>query len=276
MGAVVGMALAVSGVAMQAVVKNPLANPYILGVSSGAAFGATTAILVGAFGIFGHYAVSMGAFTGAVITSLFVFTIAFSGQGRGNTVKLLLAGMAINAICSAFTNFIIYTANDAEGIKTVTFWSMGGLTSASWTLLKVPFIVTLICVVFLLTQFRILNVLLVGEESAITLGINIVAMRKIYLIICALMTGTAVAVSGTIGFVGLIIPHIVRMCTGSDHRYVLPISALVGSIFLIWCDVFARMFLGTVEMPIGIVTGMIGGPFFIYMMLTKSYGFGGE
>lgn len=276
MAVVVGSGLALSGVAMQAIVKNPLANPYILGISSGASLGATMGILLGSFYWMGTYGVSFGAFVGALFTSLFVFTIAFSGTGRGNTIKLLLAGMAINAICSAFTNFIIYMAKDAEGIRSVTFWSMGGLTSASWNLLPIPLVVTVIITVFFLTQFRILNVLLLGEESAMTLGIDVAKIRKVYLVLTSCVTGVVVAASGTIGFVGLIVPHIVRMLVGSDHKRVLPISVLAGGIFLIWCDVFARMVIHNSELPIGIVTAMIGGPFFIYLMLTKSYGFGGE
>lgn len=276
MAAVVGAGLAMSGVTMQSVVRNPLANPYILGISSGAALGAAMSIVLGSFHWFGIYGVSVGAFVGAILTSLFVFTIAFSGVGRGNTIKLLLAGMAINAMCSAFTNFIIYIAKDAEGIRSVTFWTMGGLTSSSWNLLPLPFFVTTLIIIFFLTQFRILNVLLLGEESAMTLGIDVAKYRKIYLLLSSCVTGVVVAVSGTIGFVGLIIPHVVRMLVGSDHKRVMPLSILSGSIFLIWCDVFARMVMKGSELPIGIVTAMIGGPFFIYLMLTKSYGFGGE
>ncbi|WP_125154269.1 FecCD family ABC transporter permease [Clostridium rectalis] len=276
MGAVVGAGLSLSGVLMQAIVRNPLANPYILGVSSGASLGATMAIMLGTFSWLGCYGVSIGAFIGAIITSTFVFFIAFSGTGKGNTIKLLLAGMAINAMCSAFTSFIIYTSNNTEGIRSITFWTMGGLTSSSWNIIPIPTIVVLIISIIAITQFRVLNVLLVGEESAITMGVNIVKYRKIYLILSATVTGIVVAASGTIGFVGLIIPHIVRMIVGSNHKRVMPISILLGGIFLIWCDVFSRMFLQNSEIPIGIVTGMIGGPFFIYMMLTKSYGFGGE
>ena len=276
MAVIVGAGLSVSGVAMQAVVRNPLANPYVLGISSGASLGATMAILLGAFTVFGNYGVSVGAFLGALLTSLFVFTIAFSGKSRGNTIKLLLAGMAINAICSAFTNFIIYTAKDAEGIRSVTFWTMGGLTSASWNLLGIPGVVVLVGVAFFLTQFRVLNTLLIGDESALTLGINVTAIRRVYLVVSSALTGVVVPVSGTIGFVGLIIPHVVRMVVGSDHRRVTVISAIVGSIFLVWCDVVARMILGNTELPIGIVTSMIGGPFFVWLMLTKSYGFGDE
>ena len=276
MGTVVGMGLAISGVIMQAVVRNPLANPYVLGISSGASLGATMAILLGAFTVFGNYGVSVGAFLGALLTSLFVFTIAFSGKSRGNTIKLLLAGMAVNAVCSAFTNFIIYTAKDAEGIRSVTFWTMGGLTSSSWNLLGIPAAVVIVVSGFFFTQFRILNTLLIGDESALTLGVNVTVIRRIYLLLSSALTGVVVAVSGTIGFVGLIIPHIVRMLVGSDHRRVTILSAVTGAIFLMWCDVAARMILGNTELPIGIVTSMIGGPFFVWLMLTKSYGFGDE
>ena len=261
---------------MQAVVRNPLADPYVLGLSSGASLGATLAILLGAFSWFGNYGVSVGAFLGSLVTALFVFTVAFSGKSKGNTIKLLLAGMAVSAICSAFTNFVIYTASDAEGIRSVTFWTMGGMTSASWNLLGIPFVVVLLGVAFFLTQFRVLNTLLIGDESALTLGIQVATIRKVYLVFSSAITGVAVAVSGTIGFVGLIIPHVVRMLVGSDHRRVLVLSTIVGSIFLIWCDVAARMVLGNEELPIGIVTAMLGGPFFVWLMLTKSYGFGDE
>lgn len=276
MSMVVGGGLSIAGVTMQAVVRNPLANPYILGISSGGCLGAALAILVGAFSFFGNYGVSFGAFAGAMITSFFVFTISFSGQSGGNTIKLLLAGMAVNAICTAFTNFIIYMAKNVEGIRSVTFWTMGSLTNASWKLLPIPAVTVVICIVFMLTQFRILNTLLIGDEAAMTLGINVSRARKIYLAISAALTGVIVAVSGTIGFVGLVIPHIVRMMVGSDHRRVVPVSIIAGSIFMIWCDVISRLVLGNAELPIGIVTSMIGGPFFIWMMMRKQYGFGGE
>ena len=274
MGAVVGAGLALSGVVMQSVVRNPLANPYILGISSGASLGATAAIFLGAFSFFGVYGICVGAFSGALATSLFVFFIAFSGAGRGQTVKLLLAGMAVHTMCAAFSSFIIYMASDAEGIRSITFWTMGGLTSASWTLVPLPFAVVVVAVLFFLTQFRVLNVMLMGEETAITMGIRVMLFRKIYLCLVACVTGAVVAVSGTIGFVGLIIPHLVRMVLGADHRKTVPVSILCGSIFLIWCDVLARICLENSELPIGIITGMIGGPFFIYLMLTRSYGFG--
>lgn len=276
MAVVIGAGLAISGTVMQAIVRNPLADPYILGISSGSSVGATAAILLGTFAVFGNYGISIGAFLGAVAASIFVFLVAFSGKGSGSTVKLLLAGMAVSAIGSSFTSFMVYTANDAEGIRDVTFWTMGSLTSATWDMLPVPTVTVLLIGGFFLTQFRVLDVMLLGEEAATTLGVNILRLRKIYMVLTACITGVMVATVGTIGFVGLIIPHIVRMFTGSDHQYLMPATALGGAIFLVWCDVFARIFLNNVELPIGVVTGIIGGPFFIYLMLTKRYGFGGE
>lgn len=276
MATVVGAGLAVSGTVMQVIVRNPLADPYILGISSGSSVGATAAILLGTFSAFGNYGISVGAFLGALAASVFVFVVAFSGKGNGSTVKLLLAGMAVSAIGSSFTSFMVYTANDAEGIRDVSFWTMGSLTSATWDMLPIPLCVVVLTGGFFLTQFRVLDVMLLGAEAATTLGINILRLRKIYMVLTACMTGIMVAKVGTIGFVGLIIPHVMRMFTGSDHQYLTPAAALGGSIFLIWCDIFARTFLTNVELPIGVVTGIIGGPFFLYLMLTKRYGFGGE
>ena len=276
MAAIVGAGLSLSGVVMQAIVRNPLANPYILGISSGATLGAAAAILLGAFTVFGNYGTSLGAFLGALAASAFVFTVAFSGRGSSSTVKLLLSGMAVNAICSSFTSFLVYTANDAEGIRDINFWTMGSLTSTTWEMLPIPLWTVLLLGLFFLTQFRALDVMLLGQDAATTLGVNIVQLRKIYMALSACITGVMVAVVGTIGFVGLIVPHVTRMFTGAEHRRLIPASLLLGSIFLVWCDVFARIYLQNVELPIGIVTGIIGGPFFIYLMLTKQYGFGGE
>ena len=276
MAAIVGAGLSLSGVVMQAIVRNPLANPYILGISSGATLGAAAAILLGAFTFFGNYGTSLGAFLGALAASAFVFTVAFSGRGSSSTVKLLLSGMAVNAICSSFTSFIVYTANDAEGIRDINFWTMGSLASTTWEMLPIPLWTVLMLGIFFLTQFRALDVMLLGQDAATTLGVNIVRLRKIYMVLSACITGVMVAMVGTIGFVGLIVPHVTRMFTGSEHRRLIPAALLLGGIFLVWCDVFARIYLQNVELPIGIVTGIIGGPFFIYLMLTRQYGFGGE
>ncbi|WP_151735511.1 FecCD family ABC transporter permease ['Paenibacillus yunnanensis' Narsing Rao et al. 2020] len=273
----IGAGLTLCGTIMQAAVQNPLADPYILGISSGASLGATFAILVGfgSIGFLGQTGIAFWAFAGAVGASLLVLMLASSG-GKMTSVKLVLAGMVINALCTAFANFIVYFANNAEGIKTVTFWTMGSLAAASWDKLPLISIVIVLSVAFFLLQSRVLNTMLLGDEAAVTLGINLSAYRRAYLIVSALITGVMVASCGMIGFVGLIIPHMVRGLVGSDHRRLLPTSVLCGAIFLIWTDVIARTIVPNVELPIGIITALIGAPLFMYMLVKKGYAFGGK
>lgn len=273
----IGAGLALCGAVMQAAVQNPLADPYILGISSGASLGATFAILIGfgAIGWLGQTGVAFWAFAGAMGASLLVLTLA-GIRGKMTSVKLVLAGMVINALCSAFSNFIIYFANNAEGIKTVTFWTMGSLATSGWSKLPLVGIVVLVAILFFLLQSRVLNTMLLGDEAAVTLGINLSVYRRVYMLLTALVTGVMVASCGMIGFVGLIIPHIVRGLVGSDHRKVMPVSVLFGAIFLIWTDVIARSLISSVELPIGIITAMIGAPMFMYMLVKKGYGFGGN
>lgn len=272
----VGMGLAITGAVMQAVVQNPLADPYILGISSGASLGATFAILVG-FGtgsIFSQFGLAFGAFIGAMAAAFGVLVLSGIG-GRMTSVKLVLSGSVIGALCSSVSSFIVYLANNAEGIKTVTFWAMGSLASASWNKLAVLSIIVVLITSFFLFQHRILNVMLLGDEAAITLGVPLSKYRKWYLLLAALLTGVIVAYSGMIGFVGLIIPHIVRGLIGSDHKRLLPIVALSGALFMIWADVLSRTIIPNVELPIGIITSVIGAPLFIYIIVKKGYNFGG-
>lgn len=274
---IVGAGLSLCGMVMQATVQNPLADPYILGISSGASLGATFAILVG-FGMSGllaQYSLAFGAFVGAFGASLLVLALASFG-GKMTSVKLVLSGMVMNALCMAFSNFIVYFANNAEGIRTVTFWTMGSLATATWNKLPLIAIIVVLAILFFLMQTRILNTMLVGDEAAVTLGINLSSFRKFYLLVTALITGVIVASCGMIGFVGLIIPHIVRGMVGSDHRRLLPITVLIGAIFLVWTDVLARTVVPSVELPIGIITAMIGAPLFMYMLIKKGYSFGGK
>lgn len=273
----IGAGLALCGTVMQASVQNPLADPYILGISSGASLGATFAILIGfgAISWLGQTGVAFWAFAGAMGASLLVLTLA-GIRGKMTSVKLVLAGMVINALCSAFANFIIYFANNAEGIKTVTFWTMGSLAASGWNKLPLIGLVVITAILFFLMQSRVLNTMLLGDEAAVTLGINLSVYRRLYMILTALVTGVMVASCGMIGFVGLIIPHIVRGIVGSDHRKVMPVSVLFGAIFLIWTDVIARSLISSVELPIGIITAMIGAPMFMYMLVKKGYGFGGK
>ena len=252
----VGMALSVCGVVMQAIVQNPLADPYVLGISSGASLGATLAIMLGIGSFLGGNSVGITAF---IATS----------------AKLILAGMAVSAVCSAFSNFVIYITNDKNAATEVMKWSMGSLAGTSWTRVGVMLPVTLVCVAVFWTQYRNLNLMLLGDDVSITLGTDLHRLRTFYLIVASVMIGFAVYCAGVIGFVGLVIPHVVRILFGTDHRKLLPLSALLGASFLIWCDVACRVILKNSEMPIGVLVSIIGAPCFIYLLVRKSYGFGG-
>lgn len=270
----VGMGLAICGVVMQAIVKNPLADPYILGVSSGASLGATLAILLGVGVALGSNYVGIVAFLGAFGISVAVVILANIG-GKANSVKLLLAGMALSAVCSAFSNFIVYFANDKEGIQTITYWLMGSLAGASWENISFILPITLFGTFFFLTQFRTLNLMLLGDDVSVTLGTDLHRWRQVYLLVSSLMIGFIVYSSGMIGFVGLVIPHVVRMLFGTDHKKLVPLCALTGALFLIWADVLCRVIIQGMELPIGILTSMIGAPCFIWLMVRRRYGFGG-
>lgn len=270
----VGMGLATCGVIMQAVVKNPLAEPYTLGISSGASLGATVAILMGIGTMFGSNYVGVMAFLGAFAISVAVVTLANIG-GRATSVKLLLAGMALSSVCSAFSSFIVYFSSDNDALKDVTFWLMGSFAGASWENIVVILPIVLLAFLFFWSQYRNLNLMLLGDEAAITLGTDLHRLRQVYLLVSAAVVGFVVYSSGTIGFVGLIIPHLVRMLFGTDHKKLLPVSALIGAIFLIWADVLCRIIIQGMELPVGLLTSMIGAPCFIYLMVRRRYGFGG-
>ncbi|NJL64593.1 MAG: iron ABC transporter permease [Methylacidiphilales bacterium] len=267
----VGAGLSVVGVTMQALVLNPLADPYILGVSSGASVGAVSVILFGVFSSFGIYAVSLGAFVGAVLSSAIVFFLALR-QGRISPTRLILAGVAMSYLFSAITSFITLKSGTGEAARRVLFWLLGGLSGTKWSDLTLPLISLVLGLAYLLRRARSLNILLMGEETAITLGIDTDKFRKELFLVTSLLTGVIVAVSGAIGFVGLMIPHIVRLLVGSDHRRVLPISILVGGVFLIWSDILARILIAPEELPVGIITALFGAPFFLWMLQNR----GGE
>ncbi len=271
----VGAALSIAGVVMQAIVKNPLADPYVLGVSSGASLGATLAILLGVGSFLGTGYVGLVAFAGAFLVSLGVIALANIG-GRANSVKLILAGTALSAICGAISNFVLYVINSSSGaVDAVVRWTMGSLAGASWETNLWMLLVSAAGMVFFWTQYRNLNLMLLGDESAITLGADLHRWRLLYLLAASFLVGFAVYTAGIIGFVGLIIPHAARILFGTDHKKLIPITALLGAIFLLWADVLCRVLLERKELPIGILTSMIGAPCFIYLMARKKYGFGG-
>lgn len=271
----IGIALSVSGSVMQAIVKNPLADPYVLGVSSGASLGATLAILLGVGSFLGSGYVGLVAFAGAFLVSLAVVALANVG-GRANSVKLILSGTALSAICGAVSNFVLYVINSSSGaVEAVIRWTLGSLAAAKWETNILMLLVAVAGTLFFLTQYRTLNLMLLGDESAITLGTDLHRWRIVYLLIASLMIGFAVYTAGIIGFVGLIVPHAVRILFGTDHKKLIPISALLGALFLLWADVLCRVLLPRKELPIGILTAMVGAPVFIYLMARKRYGFGG-
>lgn len=273
LAAIVGAGLAIAGAAIQALVRNSIAEPYILGISSGATVGATAVIILGAFSFLGIFALSVSAFLGSLLAILLVFFLARVG-GRISVFRLLLAGMAVSFILSAVSNFILMMAKQDNGIKAVMYWMLGSLAGAKWSNIIIPAAIFIFVFALLWLHYRNLNLLLLGEEAAVTLGVNIQQFRLQLILLVSLLTGVLVAVSGSIGFVGLIIPHIVRIIVGSNYKYVIPISALLGGIFLVWADSFARILIAPEEMPIGIITAFCGGPFFIWLLRRNNYSFG--
>lgn len=272
----IGMGLAVCGLVMQASVQNPLADPYILGISSGATLGATLALAagVGSIPALGDMSVAFCAFVGALLASALVLTLSGIG-GRITSTKLVLSGTAINSMLSAFSSMVIYFANNEQALKNVTFWTMGSVASANWS--KLPFLaaVVLLGVVFYYTQHRTMDVMLMGDEGAATLGVNLSRCRMAYLAVASLLTGIMVANCGMIGFVGLIVPHIARALFGSGHKTLLPITVMFGGIFMVATDLLARTIVNNMEIPVGVITAAVGAPVFIYMLVKKNYGFGG-
>ena len=264
-----GAGLALAGVVMQASVQNPLAEPFILGIASGASVGATLAILIGSA------AIPFGVPGCAILATLAVLILAGMHR-RVSTVKLVLAGAAISALCIAVTNFIVYMAADAEGMQSAAFWTMGSLADAKWHSLFLPVLIVTALAVYFLSQLRTLDVLLLGEELAVTLGIDASAKRRLYMGLLALLTGVLVATCGIIGFVGLVVPHLVRSFTGASHRRLLPAALLVGAIFLVIADLLARTLLPAGDLPIGIITALIGAPLFMKLLFGSGGNFGGS
>ena len=222
--------------------------------------------------VLGKLSVSMGAFAGALVSILLVYLLAKS-RGSVTPIRLILVGVAVSAMFQAFTNYIVYTAPDDAAVREATFWMLGGLGSAEWE--DLPLLLCLVPPAFLLmlALSKSLNAMMMGDSSAITLGVNLNVVRNLLIVITALLTASSVAVSGCIGFVGLVIPHLVRSVVGPDHRKLIPISMLTGAIFLIWVDVGARMIKPPAELPIGILTAFLGAPLFLWMIKVRRYEF---
>jgi len=263
----VGAALASAGVVFQALLRNPLADPYILGISGGSAVGAIIGIIIGLGAI--PFAIPGLAFCGAVLTVVLVFLIGRSRRELHSTT-LLLAGVIVNAFFSAIIMFLISLSRNTD-LHNITFWLMGNLSIVSW--IKITFVSILLIIGFIViyAYARPLNLIVAGEETALQLGVNVERTKIVLFMAASLVTGLAVAFSGIIGFVGLIIPHIMRMLLGPDHRLLLPAAFLFGAVFLAVADTIARTLVPHSELPVGVITAMCGAPYFIYLLRRRSF-----
>ncbi len=266
----IGAGLAVCGAVMQAVMRNPLADPYLLGISSGASLGAVVAISLGIGAIGQLDGVGLFAFGGAAFVSLAILCIS-AITGKGGSLTLLLSGFALNAACSAAVSFLVTLMADSSKTRTVQFWMMGQLRMDSWISIGVISGLVTVGTVFFISQRRILDLMLIGDTLSLTLGEKLSTYRKWYIAAVALIVGSLVYVAGMIGFVGLLIPHAVRLLTGSSHGRLIPLSALAGGVFLSWADIFSRNLLPGLEIPIGIMAALAGAPFFVWMLLRRKY-----
>jgi len=259
----IGAGLAMVGASLQAVTRNPLADPHLLGISSGGAFGAVLALLhTGLF--IGPLTVPLLAFAGALGATAIVLGVSRFADAT-SADRLVLAGVAVSFIVMAGANVLIFLG-DPRATHVVVFWMLGGLGLAQWSQLAYPFVVLAVCAAWLTIRAGDLNAMTVGDETASTLGIPVARFRLSVFVVGALITGVMVAFSGIIGFVGLMVPHVVRMLVGGDYRRVLPCSALAGAVFLLWADIAARTVMAPEDMPIGIVTGLVGGMFFVWLL----------
>lgn len=263
----VGAALATAGVILQGLFKNPMADPYVVGVSSGAALGATVSIVfIKGTGLLALYAVPFLAFIGAITAILVVYHLAKMG-GIVPISSLLLSGIAVGSFLTAVMTFLMATTT--RDLHSVIFWLMGGFSARNWRHVSMASPFFAIGLPAALIFSRELNIMLLGEEKAYHLGIEVETVKRLLLVVASLMAASAVAVSGLIGFVGLMIPHIIRLIIGPDHRLLIPAAALAGSTFLVLADMIARTILAPTEIPVGIVTAFFGAPFFIYLLRLK-------
>jgi iron complex transport system permease protein len=272
LAAVVGAALTTAGTVVQALVRNALADPFLLGVSSGASVGATAVLLFGAFASFGVWALSIGSVLGALAAMATVFLVSRTGQQLAAT-QLILCGVVLSALFESVTSFLIFRGNP-QATQSILFWLLGSFGNANWTQLPIPAICLVVAMGYLLAQGRSLNALAMGSEPAASLGVDVDQLRRNLFIVCSLMVGVAVAVSGVIGFVGLVVPHIVRLMVGSEHRRVLPVGLLFGASFMVVGDLLARTIVAPQEMPIGVITAFIGAPTLIVLIRRRPYLYG--
>ena len=271
----VGMGLSLSGMLMQAMFRNPMSDPYIMGVSSGASLGAASAVFFGAGAAFGVSAIGCGAFLGALALSL-ILAIAAGRVAPGDSSYLLIFGAALAAVCGGITSVLVYIGANATGMDVTLYWLMGSVSFAKLLPTLSVLAIVLAFIVFFSTQTRILNLMLEGEETAVPLGRQLLPFRRLYLVMNALLMGSLVTQAGLVGFVGLLVPHGCRMVMGADHRKLLPVSVLSGGLMTVWADILGRILIHGVDIPLGVSLSLIGAPVFLGMLIRCSYHFGGE
>ncbi len=275
LAATVGAGLGVVGVAVQALVRNALADPFVLGVSSGASVGAVTVIVFGVLAGLGIHAVSIGAFLGALLASVLVYAASATRAGI-TPLRLVLTGIALSFGFQALMSVLIYFAPDSEATSTVLFWTMGSFGAATWGSLPVVALVVVLGAIVLRRYSRVLDAMALGEETAVSLGVDTTAVRTGIFVLTALMTGATVAVSGAIGFVGLIMPHLVRLVIGPGHARVLAVIPFAAAILMVWVDLVSRTLVAPRELPLGAITALVGVPVFVVLMRRRAYLFGGR
>jgi iron complex transport system permease protein len=273
LGILIGAALAVSGAVMQGLFRNPLADPGLVGVSSGAGLGAITMIVLGSTvlapvtALLGIYALPLAAFGGGLVTTLVLYRVA-TRRGQTSIATMLLAGIALGAMAGAFSGVLVYLADDRQ-LRDLTFWGLGSLAGATWTKIAAAGPIIVLALAGAPFMARALNAMALGETTAHHLGIPVQRFKNIAIVAVAAATGASVAVSGGIGFVGIVVPHLLRLLIGPDHRYLLPASALLGASLLLLADAVSRTIVAPAELPIGIVTAAVGAPFFLWILLRR-------
>jgi len=273
LGVLVGGGLGLAGAAMQAWFRNPLADPGLLGVSAGGMTGAvlTIVLLQGAVAtMFGRWLLPVAAFTGSLLAVMIVMRLARDPNGRTNPATMLLAGIAVNAMLGALTGFIIYLADDQQ-LRTLTFWSMGSLGGATWTVILTGTVCVGLGVLLLLRSGQALNLLALGARDAEALGLDVKKLGRRLIAAASVAAGATVALAGMIGFIGLVAPHLVRLAFGSDHRMVLPGAAILGAVLVVAADLLARNVAAPAEIPIGILTSLLGAPFFLWLLSRRRW-----
>ena len=271
LSATLGMGLTLSGIIMQAIFRNPLSSPYILGISSGASLGAVCAICLGAGTFLGSEIIGIGAFIGSILLSFIV--VCAVRRSHGDMTYLLIIGIALAAVCTGFTSVLVFMGADSTGTDITIYWLTGNVAGAKLVDSLFLLLIVLFSIFYFMTQGRILNLMIEGNHTALTLGVYLPTFIKKYLLINAILVASIVMNAGIIGFIGLIIPHFMRALIGADHRKLIPSAVLAGGIFAVWSDIIGRTLISNIDIPLGVTMAVIGTPCFAFLLCKKAYYF---